>query len=242
MLKMYTQYSRTKYSSVCYFYKCSKCGAMNQGQIVVDASASYNDRGVYTSKGLDKRKQSSDKNAIAKLEKKKKKVMEKIRQKNYRYLNLSSSCRKCGNREEWAGPGFVLPKWLDILQAIAMIPVIPPIILLTWYLFDAHTGINAYLGTGLYLLTFVCLLIIPHLLYRKKYHEAEARFIGLPEASLPHAFFGDSLSAFDTAKKYYMEQNWSSEEEFDELKQSASQPNAAAEMIAQIFQNKKLKH
>lgn len=239
---IYTQYSRTKYSGVFYFYKCSKCGAMNQGQIIIDASASYNDRGVLTSKGLEKRKQSSNENAEKTLEKKKKKIIEKIRQKNYRYLNLSTNCHKCGNQEEWASPGFVLPKWLDILRAITMIPVFPPIIFGTWYLFDAYTGINAYLGTGLCLLTFSCLLIIPHLVYRKKYSDAEARFIGLPEASLPHAFPGSGLNALAAAKKYYMDHNLSSGEGFDELKEFVRQPNAAAGMIAQIFQNRKLKH
>ncbi len=235
-MSFYTSYSRTKRSSVCYFYKCSKCGAMNHGRILTDASASYNDRGVLTSKGLERRKQASSEHADEQLEKKRDKILSKISRKDYRYLNLNVKCRKCGNQEAWAQPGLVIPKWLDIIRALSMIPVLPPIIFGTWYLFDAYTGINAYLGVGLCVLLFAGLMIVPHLIYRKNYREAEMQFAGLPEASLPHAFKGDDINALAAGKKYYLDHNLAKKEEFDELGEYMKQPAVSVEMLAQVIQ------
>lgn len=214
---IYHEYSQNQYSSVCYVYKCSKCGAINEGTVKVGVSMNYNDRGVWSQKGMDLRRQAAAKRANNALEKKKKKVLKKIKNRDYKYLDLTTRCRKCCNQEKWADPGLVIPKWLDWLRAISIIPIFPPIILLTWYLIDKHTDINGYLGIGILIFISACLIIIPHIIYRIRRNKVAPEYLSLPEASLPHAFYGTRKTAVENAKYYFLENGLATEDDFNDL-------------------------
>ena len=214
---VYHEYMQNQYSGVCYVYKCSTCGSINEGTVTVGVTMNYNDRGVWSQKGMDQRRQVAERRARKSLEKKKKKALEKIKNRDYKYLDLMTKCRKCGNQEKWADPGLVVPKWLEWLRGISIIPIFPPVILLTWYLIDKYTGINAYLGVGILIFISACLFAVPHITYRIRCNKAAREYLSLPEASLPHAFYGTRKTAIDNARHYYLENGLATEEDFDDL-------------------------
>lgn len=100
---IYHSYTLTNKRGAVAVWKCSKCGKVNIGVGVVSASSSYNDKGAFTSMGVQKRADAAKdalKNNMAQAYAN---AFQKTRSGDYSEFDLSQcKCEGCGNAEPWS--------------------------------------------------------------------------------------------------------------------------------------------
>ncbi len=100
---IYHVHTLTTNRGVTAVWKCSKCGKTNIGFGIYSASASYNDKGVLTNKGLAKRENATKSELDDKIIHTYYSALTKSYNGDYSDFNLTAcKCAGCGNAEPWS--------------------------------------------------------------------------------------------------------------------------------------------